>query len=270
MYVVAVGAVAGDLQTGAARLAAALGCAEYDVRTRLGGVLPAIVFRSSVEADAARALAAVRAEGHGALIVDTREVIASFAMVDMHRFQFDEVFLFTDSARQRWLAFADIGAILVVGTRTSVIRATMEEETVSRGIRHSVTVRREHKTSEQVLERAAYVYPLDEDGQLQCPWVLREKNAQFLALGPALRRTRHENFQATVDLLRERAPGAAHDDRYLTSPRLASELVQVRDRDTAPGAAADAGVDLSIHLLARWLLRPTGGPYRAAPWPGRG
>ena len=91
-----------------------------------------------------------------------------------------------------------------------------------------------------------------------------EREAKYGALGPSMRATQHENFATTLSLLRARAVNAIFDDRFAMQPRAATQVIQVRGHDTAAPGASDAGIDLAMHVLARWLTRGQGGPYRNA------
>jgi hypothetical protein len=77
-----------------------------------------------------------------------------------------------------------------------------------------------------------------------------------------MRATRHDNYLATLQLLRARAPEAIYNDRLNGARPAGSQLVHVRGHDAAVGQLTDAANDLAVHLLARWLLRDRAGPYR--------
>src|SRR6185436_10303810 len=85
--------------------------------------------------------------------------------------------------------------------------------------------------------QALYVFP-----RSGAPaWILRERGANYAGLGPELRPSSMENFLTVIRLLRQRAPGAAYDERLMSGRPI---------RGVAEGAAA---ADLLAHLLASHL-----------------
>jgi hypothetical protein len=144
--------------------------------------------------------------------------------------------------------------------RSDVVRTTREKDvntTLRRRYGNPATVEREVTRHEHVVERAAYWFL-----RTGRPWLLRESEAQYAALGPAMRPTRRENFDAMLALLRERARGAVFDDRFASQPLGAGQPVQVRGNEAAVPSGADAANDLIVQVLAAWLVRPKGGVYR--------
>jgi hypothetical protein len=263
-YVVAIGEIAGPLEGAAASIAAAAGLAVFDVKTRLAGPLPRVLFHSTNEEPARRLLAALRAGGHAAFLCDSQAVRRFADLVRVHRFAFDETGLYCDGAdgkRSADLPFDRIGAIIRLAMRRNVVRATREKELRSYGVRPPATIEVDHNAHETLVTHAAYLVPRPFGDTREKPWFLHEREASFLALGAAMRPTRRENLTAALDLIRERAPAAVYDDRFVASPLVASHVVTVRDNvspDPPPGL--DGGVALSAHLLAEWLLDAA--PYR--------
>ena len=263
MFVVAITWLAGDLEASAGPLASLLGLAAYDIRTRVGGVLPAVVAQSPSAEEATRALEGVRALGHRALMCDTREVIATHGMVDVHRFRLDERSVYANDGDADRMSFDDIGALIVVTTRSNVVRSKVERAPASVGARPPMRVEREHESRERLDEHALYLVPRGDHGApTRRPWVLRQSTAQYLSLGPRMRPTRPENFAVIVHVLRERAPRAKFDDRFAVHPRTTSDGIHVHGNATV-AAPSDAGTDLAVHLLARSLQAASGGVFRS-------
>jgi hypothetical protein len=253
-FVVAVAEIAGRLEDEAAPLANLLGLTAFDVRNRLGGPLPRVIFQSPSQDEARRAYAALRARGHGVLLVDTETIPSHFDLVRVRRFAVDDSGLVVTGAR---LAFTDVGAILRVALRSPVVRSKIEKELRSHGGRPPATVDVEHTAHERVDAHAAYLIPRADRSR---PWLLHERDTGFLGLGEGLRLTRRENLGAAIELVRQRAPAAIYDDRFVARPLVSAQVIAVRDNATAEAGPPDGNADLAVHLLAEWLLG--GGPYR--------
>lgn len=259
-FVVALAEIAGRLDDEAAPLAALLGLTAFDVRNRLGGPLPRVIFQSPAEDEARRAYAALRARGHGVLLVDTETVPSHSELVRVRRFAVDDSGLVGSAPAPPHLAFDDVGAILRVALRSPVLRSTREKELRSHGGRPPATVEVEHLAHESIDAHAAYVFPRAGGSTRPRPWLLHERETSFLGLGPGLRLTRRENLGAAIDLVRRRAPGAVYDDRFVGRPLVSSQMIAVRGNVTAEAGPPDGNADLAVHLLAEWLLG--GAPYR--------
>ena len=259
-FVVAVGDIAGVLDDEAAPLAAAAGLTVYDVKARLAGALPRVLFQSPSEAPARRVLAAVRARGHGAFLCDTDAVPRPAELVRVRRFGIGETGVLADGQKGAALAFDRIGVILRLAIRSAVVRSTREKELRPQGARPPATVEVDHDAHETLVVHAAYLVPRPSGAERARPWLLHEREASFLALGPALRRTRRENLTAALDLVRERAPRAIYDERFVAHPLLTAQVIAVRDNLSPEAPPADTAVALAAHLLAEWLLG--GAPYR--------
>jgi hypothetical protein len=259
VHVVAVCELGADLDAEAAPLGALTGLNPYDARMRLAGVLPRVLVQTPSGEDAERITAELRARGHGAMACDTRDVIASGDMIHVRRFAFESPGLFANAhpGGTDRLRTSDLGVIIVVATRNDVVRSTREKEIPGPYSRHPTTVVREVTRNEHVVEHAAYLFP--RGGR---PWILREREAQYAGLEGAMRPTRHENFAATLALLRAHAPNAVFDDRFATQPLNGAHVVMIRGHDAATAPTSDTASDLIVHVLAAWLARPKGGPYR--------
>ena len=80
MFVVAIAELAHALEEEAVPLAASLGLTAFDVRTRVAGVLPKVIAQFAEREGAERALASIRARGHGASMCDVRDVMLKYCV----------------------------------------------------------------------------------------------------------------------------------------------------------------------------------------------
>jgi len=256
-HVVAIAELARPLEIESEPLGALVGLTAYDVRLRLGGILPAVILHTGTAEAALEAVEAIRRRGHGALAMDAAEVTPSSAMVRLRRFGIEGARLRADE-RSEATPLADVTALVRASTATDVVRSTRERETVYTGGRPAPATREVDRLShESVVDHVVYVFRREGP-----PWLLVEREAKYLGLGAAMRSTRFQNFLATIELLRRAAPGAVYDERFAVDPHPSGRLVLTHGGGT-PDPRADDRLDVLVHVLARWLTRPIGGPYRA-------
>ncbi len=236
------------------RLAAIAKLAAYDVRVRTAGIVPCELTRFDAPDEAAEALRAVRALGHHGVVIDTSELVPRDRLVRVRRFRLEGERLFAGDGPES-LVFTDLVALVRIATQTSVLRVTEEERPVYSS-RPSAVVREETIRHEHTTANALYLFAHD-----GVPWILREHEARYLGLGRPLRPTAHENFLATIELLRARAPRARYDDRFAHHPHDSGKVTVARG-----GASADARhderLDVLVWALVRWITRGSGSPYR--------
>jgi hypothetical protein len=264
VYLVAI-AEARDVERETPELARLLGVTSYDVKLWFARALPHVVLQTPSRERAEQTLNAIRARGHGALMVDIASIVVN-DVVKVKRLVLDDAALGARELPGERLPHAAIGALIRVANRTDIERITPSEPPGDEGSAlgwlargRSRTVVRERSREEHVLEHALYVFPVDGVR----PWVIDARSTRYVGLGAAMKPTAYENFVATVELLRERARDAPYDDRFVAAPRTPHKAL--RARATAGAAEIEHG-DPSVHLLALWLMRGRGGPYRdAAP-----
>lgn len=256
-HLVVVCELGAPLDAEAADLARILGVTAYDVRLAFAGLLPAVACATSDLARAVDVQAALSARGHGAVVVDPRAVTPSERMVRLKRFSIAAGRLFAND-REGSIATDDIAALVRAATATSVIRTVSAREPIYRGgpARPPTQEVREHVRHETVAGNLLYVFPRE-----GAPLLLVEHEARYLSLGAAMRATEHDNFLATVDLMRAAAPGAAYDERFATRAHPSAKLALARGEGSVE-PKGDAELDLLAHVLARWLTRASGSPYR--------
>lgn len=254
MFVVAVAEVLGSVEEAAAALAPIVERTEYEVRVALTGALPRVVFQSESRRRADVVLAAIVDLGHGALALDADVLVNGPAKLGIRRFALEQSAIVAQGRVESRFPFAEVGAIVVASARTDVWRTTTEVRVGSR-FRSEPDVIVENTHHGHLDDHLAYLVPRPWSSVRERAWVLSESDSQFVALGPRMRPTRHENFFAAVELLAERAPHAIVDDRLLHAPKAAMHLVSVRGNDPASPLGADMNLELSILLLSTWLLR---------------
>jgi hypothetical protein len=259
--VVAITELAGELEDEAAPIASLLGVSAYDVKARLAGALPKLLLQTADGALSERVRSALVARGHGAVELDGAAAVSSAQMVKLRRFTFDAGGVWANDRAGDHLAWSDLGVVVVAVVRSEVARTTQELDYPGTSDESSRTLRHDVTKTEHSLTHVAYLFPR-RGAAARTPWLLDEATAQFLSLGARMQPTRRANFFTTITQLREHAPHAIVDDRFVTSPRTASVVLHVRGTDATPKVAAGASVDLVVHVLAEWLMRDGSGPYR--------
>lgn len=262
MYVVAVTEHTGDTETEAYALAPLVGLSPYDVRLRLSSVLPRIVFSSTDRDAALRVLAGIRARGIGAVACDTAAMQRPGELTKVHRFTWDAEGLLANGPGSPKLAWADIAVVVILQARTEVLRDQKVVDVRMAG-RHAERVERIESHHESASELSAYLFQTkDAEMHARPPWILHEREAQYLALGPRMQPVRRTNFNVTIGLVREHARQAVFDDRFVKSPINTTDFVHVFGSDEARADIAPRGVEVQATLLALWLERARSGPYR--------
>ncbi len=264
MYVVAVTEQSGDTETEAYALAPLLGLSPYDVRLRLSSVMPRIVFSSADRDAALTVLAGIRARGLGAIACDTSTMNRPGELTKVHRFTWDAEVLTANGPGSPALPWDDIAVVVLVQARQDVLREKKEIDMEFHG-RRAERVEKIETHHETTLELSAYLFRRKgDDAQPRPPWILHEREAQYLALGHRMQAVRRSNFNVTIALVREHARQALFDDRFVKSPINTTDFVHVMGSDEPRTFIAPRGVEVQATLLALWLERSRGGPYRGA------
>ena len=259
MFVIAIAEVAGTIDEEATALAPILGTSSYDVRLALKGTPPSVVLRTPSREVAEQAFAGLRAHRCAAIMTTHDDVVPIGRMVSVRRFALDDDGLTASEGGPR-LEFAEIAAIIHVATTSNVERTRTQREVRNSARGMPVTVDEDHTRVERDHDELVCLFLRAPS----TPWVLHAREARYLALGPALRPTSLENFRVTVALLRTRASQAVYDDRFVTHPMTRLNNAVARGDQRPTHTIGDPGLDLPVHLLARWLLEPRGDPYRDA------
>ena len=254
MYVVALAALAGDLNAESAPLAKDLGITPYEARMILTAGLPAVVLTTPELGPATALVEVLRVRKHGVVVCDSDAMVVRSRMVSMQRFRLEDDAVVADDpgAPEARLEYDDIQSLLRATHRQTVATTGRVTERrfragaamMTMGVVHSKTTVREVKTETEVREEVLYAFRRSG----ATPWILSE-SAQFLGLGAALGPTRHGNFLTTTRFLRERSRFASFDERLVSRRKLP-------DRFTGSD-----GMDLLAHILALWLAGAAD-PYR--------
>jgi hypothetical protein len=246
MFVVAVVALARSVEEEALALGADLGVTTYEAALLLRAIAPSVVLRAPDRARALDLLSRLRARGHDVVACDVDAVVASADMLEVRSFSFETAaFVALGAERQTRepldrVAYADLVAIVraIHAHVVETVEKTRERQlSVGRAALTGGLLMTKTKTTERTRtssEREAVVYLFRRGGP---PWLVRASRARYDGLEAPLLPSQHENFAALVARLRERAPGAAYDERLSRAPR-------------APEAA-----DLAAHLVALSLTR---------------
>ena len=232
MFVVAITELASDLESEAYALAPPLGLSAYDVKTRLAGTLPRIVFQSSDRSEAVRALGVIRARGNGAVACDSAAVARKDDLVKIRRFTVDTAALHANGPLSPVLPWEDLAFVVIIAARTDITRTKIDRDQASR-LNTTSVVRREHEYTlhERIEDRSAYLFRhAHEDGTHAQLGSCTSKRRNSARSARGMRATRHENFDATLALFRDHARAAIFDDRYVRDPLTAIELVSVTVR----------------------------------------
>jgi hypothetical protein len=263
VFIVALMELVGDVDVETAAVASLLGLSAYDVRSRLMGGLPRVVLQSPRADEAARVEKELTARGHGVYVCETRDIVSHAQMVKLRRFSFDAAGLWANDRTGDPLPWGDLGAVVLVAVRLhtrSITRSARAEEMLH--VSSATTLGQEDHVGDEVhLTHAAYLFTRA-GRAARPPWLLEEETAQYIALGARMQPTRHQNFFATIDRFRDLAPGAVFHDRLVTRPQPAGSFVQVQESESSVPSIAVASLDVTVQILARWIMRTQGGPYR--------
>jgi hypothetical protein len=227
------------------------GTSEPDLRIQLSGSLP-LPLKGGLDAAAARTMMeALAARGHGCVATDVARVPASRGgLFTVRSFELsDTAFTGTNASGERLgMPFDDLFG-LVHATAVVEVEATIEETkrklslarmALTGGLMASKAVTT--KRSATSTERQPVLYLFRRSGRDHL--LIQESGLHYGGLGSRVGRTRHENFNILVAVLRERAPRAFYDQRYLAQrpPRLPV--------GAADSAVAATDLDVAAYVLA--------------------
>ena len=261
MDVVAITALGRSIEEEAQSLAADLGLTAYETGVMLRGAMPIIVYRSDDRARALAVLERLRGRGHQAVAVDTSAIVASEQMFHPKRFVFEGADMVADGG--------GTSLRLIGGSTFAFVRAmhaTRVEDTVTTSSRQFSMSRAalsggllmtKTKSSESVRvtqEREAVLYAFRNDGE---PWLFRASALRYDGLGPRMQRSKVENFEVLLEVLRESSPQAPYDARLLAVRAVANTIVTTSSNHLS--ASSSGTMDLLAHIVAAALRR---GAYR--------
>jgi hypothetical protein len=264
VHVVAIIKLGPPIEAEAAALAKDLDLTPYEARLMLNGGLPAIVYRTPDAQEAAKLVKSIRARGTAALSCDVATIVGADRMIPMRHFAFEpDALVVTD--RKEKLPYADIVALLRATHRT---RTETEAETknkkfsmgralLSGGLMLTKTVAKKERSVVSETEHVLYLFRAS--GAV--PWILRERAANYAALGSELAPSSAQNFLTTIRRLRELAPEAAYDESLMAPRAVTGRVARTATGNTESISMSSAsGVDLLAHLIARTIGEHP--PYR--------
>lgn len=243
---------------GVEALARALGWAVAEARMRLAPEPPALLAR--LPPDKADALVAtLHAAGLPVLAIDEAGVARDWVQARTFSLGANAVFTARSGASLE-LPWSEVAVVLRAAS-SSRSRTEQTEKTkkldvgmavLTSGLKMTRAAERTVRSESSEMEQVIYVFARDGRGA-----VLRELSLDFSCLGPAMQPVRIANMMTLAKLLKERAPGAFHDDRLVRLgtrplPFVLGADIQVSTKDVSQTKMNTAG---GLDLLAECLRR---------------
>lgn len=230
-------------------LAPVLGLTSYEARLALTAGPPSIVLTTADRNRANDVVGVLRSRGHGAHVFDEENFVASEGMTRADDFVLDAEGM-RRTANGDLLPYGDVFAILrAVHDSTSEHERHARPSITDRQLINSHALRVVSKSEER--EHVAYFFRRSGEK----PWLLRERHASYVGLGPERTPIAFANFTLTVSRMRSASAMAVYDDRLARR--------RVAERAGAEGGRSSReGVDLLAHLLAMTIASQGGSPYR--------
>ncbi|HEY5956995.1 MAG TPA: hypothetical protein VIV60_10600 [Polyangiaceae bacterium] len=202
-------------------LATDLGTTAYELRLLLNAGLPAIVLITANEAQANGAVAAIARHRLVAITCNRSQTLSSDDMVTLQDFELRQSELVVNRATQISCPYANLRLLLRAVHRSVRQSAEQVKERKLRplmalatgGMVMSKKVTKEVTTTTSQHENVLYLF---RHGEFH-PWLLRERGANYAALGGAMGPSSFENFMTTVARMRQLAPDAGYDERLVNS-----------------------------------------------------
>jgi hypothetical protein len=230
---------------GLAQIAVELETTVYELKLTLSAGFPAVVLATVDQMRATAALTAIRRQGHRAVMCNRATMVASNAMTSLRDFHFEPDALLAATSSGELLPYSDLLGLFRATHRTTTTSTEAVKERKLRpgmaiatgGLIMSKKTTREVTTKTEAREQVLYLFRKSGTA----PWILRERAARYMGLGPDLRPTSLENFGTTIRRLRGLAPRAFYDERLMSGRPI---------RGVAEGIAA---TDILAHVLAEDL-----------------
>jgi hypothetical protein len=211
----------------------------------LNAGFPAVVLVTDDGERAARAVVAIRRQGHGAVLCDRRAITPSGKMTAIRVIAFGPKDITPAEGAADRLPYGGILCLLRATHTTTTETVSQVKERKLRpgmaiatgGLIMTKTTSREVRSSQEQRQQVLYLFRHGGDA----PWILRERETNYSGLGSKLAPSAFQNFATAIQELRERAPNAAYDERLVKS---------------RPIRGVNAGietVDVHAHLLAAYF-----------------
>ena len=247
MFVVFVASLARPAFVEADALAASIGSSPYETRLALAPGPPAVVLMTPERDRASDVVAVLRSRGHSAHVFDDENFVSSVKMTKLDDFTLEPEGV-RRAGSEDLLAYGDVYAILRAVHETSAeleARATSSDRLIPNSAAIRVTTRTDDR------EHVAYFFRRSGEK----PWLLRERHASYIGLGPERTPIAFANFTRTLARVRGASTMAVFDDRLVRR--------RVAERAGAEGQRSSRdGMDLLAHLLAMTIASQGGSPYR--------
>lgn len=249
MHLVAIAELGGLLEPPQlSSLANDIGTTAYELRLLLNAGLPAIVLVTADAAQAKAAAEAVARHKHVPVVCDRSRILPSGRMTTLRNFELTPTELIADRDARGSCRYDDITVMLRATHRSS--RESVEQvkerkfqpvmAVATGGLIMSKKITKDVTTTTSTREQVLYLFRRGQEH----PWILRERAANYAALGSVMGPSSFENFTTSIARLRQLAQGAVYDER-LTNSRPIRGI----------GDGSDA-VDILAYLLADFLARP--------------
>jgi hypothetical protein len=228
MYLIAITRWGAPLDQEIGFLSGITGVSAPDLRMHLAYHLPAFLAGGLDEAAAREMMGALLERGHGCVASVATRIPAASKMFSPRSFELSEDCFIAAAADGATLEmpYAELIGIVrataILDVQTSVEekqrKLSMGRAVLTGGLMMSKTVTKKRATAS--VEREPVVYLFRKTGQDHM--FLAENRLQYQGLGRHISQTRHQNFNALVNVFRERAPQALFDDRFVSRrpPRL--------------------------------------------------
>lgn len=256
MFVTAVTRWGQPLEVELPHLAQELGEQAYDLRLKLGGQLPAYVYRGPDLARAQDVLAILQRRGHGAVACDLHSVQSSETMLTPRGVHIEREWVAVErGATQDTLRYDDLLAVIhametagVDGLeKTSERKVSLGRAALSGGLLWTKSTSGEKKIQSRDAEPVLYL--IRRSGQ--DPILVRQHSIRLSGLFGPTPPTSVEGFQTLVAQLRQRAPDALYDNRLLVSKRKATIAGYAVNATTTTTSLSNASEnDMAAHLIA--------------------
>jgi hypothetical protein len=218
--VVAIVALARNVEEEAPTLAAELGLTVYETAVMLRAPMPVVVLRTEDRAKALQVLGALRSRRHEAVAFDYAAVAASETMFTPKTFRFEGGELVgMGHGEEHRLPFTSMFALVRATHLTHVeetitnrqVKLSLGRAAMTGGLMATKVTTSESKRINDEREAVLYVFRTD-----AAPWLLRSTHIRYDGLGAELRVSTVENFEVLVRALRQLAHG--HRTTRASSP----------------------------------------------------
>jgi hypothetical protein len=252
MHLVAIAELGGQLETPQlSALANDIGTTAYELRLLLNAGLPAVVLITADEAHAKAVAAAIARHKHVPVVCDRSRILPSGRMATLRNFELASTELIADRDSRGSCRYDDITVMLRAIHRScrEIVEQVKQRKfqpvmaVATGGMILSKKITKDVTTTTSSREQVLYLFRRGQEH----PWILRERTANYAALGSAMGPSSFENFATSIARLRQLAPQAVYDER-LTNSRPIRGI----------GDGSDA-VDIQACLLADFLARPVSG-----------